>query len=61
MGGRTALLMTLLTVLLSAAQSNAHETRPAYLEITEQTKARYQVVWKRPIKRNRTIAMTRVG
>jgi len=57
MGRLTALLMVLVAVLLSAAPSSAHETRPAYLEITEQTKGRYQVVWKRPIKGNRTIAI----
>ena len=57
MGRLTALLMVLVAVLLSAAPPSADDTRPAFLEINEQTKGRYQVVWKRPIKGNRTIAI----
>lgn len=33
--------------LLPAAQ--AHEIRPAYLEITEQTEGQFQIAWKQPV------------
>lgn len=42
-------------VLLPAALASAHEVRPAYLELTETTADRFEVVWKQPIVRDRRL------
>lgn len=37
-------------LILFAGQANAHEMRPAYLEIKESTPAAYSVLWKVPMR-----------
>ena len=43
--------------LLSPAIAHAHESRPAYLEITEAQQDRYDVTWRRPARGDRVLAM----
>jgi hypothetical protein len=43
-------LLTATALVLSAALVNAHEIRPAYLEIKETATGQYRVLWKRPIR-----------
>jgi len=45
----TLLLRVLLFVLVAAPGAWAHESRPAYLEITETTAGRYDVLWRTPL------------
>ena len=42
-------LLSLLTLCLSVLSAQAHETRPAFLRITETGPNAFQVVWKQPI------------
>lgn len=44
-----ARLLFLLTVLLSVAGAQAHESRPAYLEIKETGAGVYSVLWRTPV------------
>ena len=46
---RTILLAVLLAFLASVAAAVAHESRPAYLEITETAPNRYAVLWRTPL------------
>jgi hydrogenase/urease accessory protein HupE len=46
---RTILLGALLAFLASAVAAVAHESRPAYLEITETAPNRYAVLWRTPL------------
>ena len=41
--------IVLLGVLLSPAAVEAHEVRPAYLQVTEVSDGRFEVLWKQPI------------
>jgi len=43
-------LLCLLLVLLQAGTGNAHELRPAYLELTQLDPERYRVAWKTPAR-----------
>lgn len=45
---RNALLI-LIYLLATAAGVSAHETRPAYLEITEKTNGQLSILWKTPV------------
>lgn len=52
-------LPILLATLLSLAQpSAAHESRPAYLEITELGPGAYDVLWKRPMRGDYVLGFT---
>lgn len=42
-------LLPILLVVLPAAGVGAHESRPAYLEITETAPGRYDVLWRTPM------------
>lgn len=42
-------LFFLAAVLLCCLRANAHEVRPAYLQITETAEASFDVVWKQPV------------
>ena len=44
-----ALSLAALTVLAHDLSGNAHEARPAYLELTETLPDRYDVVWRTPV------------
>jgi len=46
---RSLLLGALFGVLADIAGACAHEARPAYLEITEATAGRYEVLWRMPL------------
>jgi hydrogenase/urease accessory protein HupE len=46
---RSLLLGILIGVLAQIAGACAHEARPAYLEITETTPGRYEVLWRTPL------------
>ncbi|MDP6582940.1 MAG: hypothetical protein QF681_20040, partial [Vicinamibacterales bacterium] len=35
--------------ILGATAARAHEVRPAYLELTEMSAGRFEVLWKQPI------------
>jgi hydrogenase/urease accessory protein HupE len=48
-GVRTVALGVLFTVLASVVAALAHESRPAYLEITETGPNRYAVLWRTPL------------
>ena len=39
----------LLAVLLASGLANAHEVRPAYLQIDEVAPNRYQILWRTPV------------
>ena len=54
---RLALLMSLLAMLW-AAPGSAHELRPAYLQIDEAQPGRYEVLWKRPERGGRGLALS---
>lgn len=49
-----AVLVYLVCLGLTAA---AHEIRPAYLEIVEQTENEFQVVWKQPVNNGRRLVV----
>jgi hydrogenase/urease accessory protein HupE len=49
MSARPPFLALLLGVLAIARAADAHEVRPAYLEITETTPGRYAVLWRTPV------------
>lgn len=51
-------LVTLLFLLLYAAPVVAHEIRPGYLEITEQSSHQYAVLWKVPMKGDAVLRMS---
>jgi hydrogenase/urease accessory protein HupE len=52
-------ILTLMTmvVLSFALPSFAHESRPAYLEITETQPGQYDVLWKRPMRGDRVLGL----
>ncbi len=52
---RTA--VCLLLVALSATPAAAHESRPAYLEITEQDAGRFDIIWKVPRRGERVLPL----
>jgi hydrogenase/urease accessory protein HupE len=54
---RINLLLVWLVFLLSPAITHAHESRPAYLEITEVQQAIYDITWRRPARGDRVLAM----
>jgi hydrogenase/urease accessory protein HupE len=54
---RINLLLVWLVCLLSPAITHAHESRPAYLEITEVQQAIYDITWRRPARGDRVLAM----
>ena len=49
MTARLLLLAVLLGSLTAAPTADAHEIRPAYLEITETAPGRYAVLWRTPV------------
>ena len=49
MSARTAFLAILFGTLTLARAADAHEVRPAYLEITEAAPGRYAVLWRTPV------------
>jgi len=53
-------LISLILLLITATSGMAHEVRPGYLEITETTPERYQVLWKIPMKGDAVLRMTPV-
>lgn len=53
-------LFSLVLLLITAIPGMAHEVRPGYLEITETTPERYQVLWKIPMKGDAVLRMTPV-
>jgi len=53
-------LFSLILLLITAIPGMAHEVRPGYLEITETTPERYQVLWKIPMKGDAVLRMTPV-
>ena len=54
---RIKTLLVWLICLLSPAITHAHESRPAYLEITEVEKNIYDITWRRPARGDRVLAM----
>ena len=46
---RRALFIGLALTMLTHAPARAHESRPAYLEITETAPGRYDVLWRTPV------------
>jgi len=53
-------LISLILLLITATSGMTHEVRPGYLEITETTPERYQVLWKIPMKGDAVLRMTPV-
>lgn len=53
-------LFSLILLLITTIPGMAHEVRPGYLEITETTPERYQVLWKIPMKGDAVLRMTPV-
>jgi len=45
----TRLFLVFFAVVLSCASVQAHEVRPSYLQITESSDAKFDVVWKQPV------------
>ena len=54
---RINLLVVWIICLLSPAITHAHESRPAYLEVTEVQQAVYDITWRRPARGDRVLAM----
>jgi hydrogenase/urease accessory protein HupE len=54
---RINLLVVWIICLLSPAITHAHESRPAYLEITEVQQDSYDITWRRPARGDRVLAM----
>lgn len=50
-------LLYLLGLFLTPANGFAHESRPAYLEITETQPGQYDVLWKRPMRGDRVLGL----
>ncbi len=50
-------LIYLLGLFLIPANGFAHESRPAYLEITETQAGQYDVLWKRPMRGDRVLSL----
>ncbi len=50
-------LIYLLGLFLVPANGLAHESRPAYLEITETQAGQYDVLWKRPMRGDRVLGL----
>ena len=44
-----ALSLAAFAVLANGPSAGAHEARPAYLELTETSPDRYDVVWRTPV------------
>ncbi|MGD1935912.1 MAG: HupE/UreJ family protein [Candidatus Phaeomarinobacter sp.] len=54
---RWILAVTLASLILPVANASAHELRPAYLEIGDVGSARYELVWKVPVRQGRPLAV----
>jgi hydrogenase/urease accessory protein HupE len=52
---RGILALGLAAVLALPAAASGHETRPAYLEITETAASRYEVLWRTPLRAGREL------
>ena len=50
-------LIYFLGLFLIPANGLAHESRPAYLEITETQSGQYDVLWKRPMRGDRVLGL----
>ncbi len=50
-------LIYLLGLFLVPGNGFAHESRPAYLEITETQAGQYDVLWKRPMRGDRVLGL----
>jgi hydrogenase/urease accessory protein HupE len=50
-------LLILLLIMLSTEITHAHESRPAYLEITESQQNLYDITWRRPARGEMVLAM----
>jgi len=53
----SSVLLGILFCLLPLAAS-AHESRPAYLQLTERAPGRYEIVWRRPAVGNQVLVLT---
>jgi len=54
---RRWILPVLATFVWGAPAAFAHESRPAYLELTEQNPAVFEVLWRRPMRGERVLAL----
>jgi hypothetical protein len=45
----SSFILFLLLILTVASSAQAHESRPAYLEINQTTASRYELVWRTPV------------
>ena len=55
---RFARLLTILALwFISSSIAEAHEVRPAYLEITETEPGMYLIVWKQPVTEGRRLVL----
>ena len=45
----SSFILVLLLILTAAFSAQAHESRPAYLEINQTTASRYELVWRTPV------------
>jgi hydrogenase/urease accessory protein HupE len=52
------LALALAMLALTALPAAAHESRPAYLQIREVAAGQYDVLWKRPARGDRTLALS---
>lgn len=52
------LALALAMLVLMALPANAHESRPAYLDIREVSAGHYEVLWKRPARGDLTLALS---
>ncbi|TNF87790.1 MAG: HupE/UreJ family protein, partial [Gammaproteobacteria bacterium] len=46
-----------LLVVLAASQAQAHEVRPAYLQLTETEPGQFDVLWKQPLLGDRRLPL----
>lgn len=54
----SAFLLIALTVAFLPRGAEAHETRPAFLQMTELSSGRFDVVWKRPARGDRVLSLS---
>ena len=52
------IVLTAIALVVAILPAAAHESRPSYLEISEQTAGRYELLWKRPARGERTLGLS---
>lgn len=57
LAGTMTIMLLVIGLLFLVPASHAHESRPAYLELTEQASNQFDVQWRRPARGDRVLRM----